>query len=84
MQENKTRTAVVISKSGDKSVKVAIDFKVKHPKYGKYVSRRTTLSVHDENNLAGVGDLVEVAACRPYSKTKAWRLIKVVEKAAKI
>ena len=78
----KTTTAVVVSNSGDKSVKVAIDFKVKHPKYGKYVKRRTTLSVHDEHNQAGVGDIVEVAECRPYSKTKSWRLVRVVEKAA--
>ena len=77
----KTITAVVVSKSGDKSVKVAIDFKVRHPKYGKYVKRRTTLGVHDEHNQANVGDLVEVAQCRPYSKTKSWRLVGVVEKA---
>ena len=79
----KTVTAVVVSKSGDKSIKVAIDYKVKHPKYGKYVRRRTTLAVHDETNLAKVGDMVEVAESRPYSKTKNWRLVGVVEKAAK-
>jgi len=77
----KTKTAVVISNSGAKSIKVAIDYKVKHPKYGKYVKRRTQLSVHDEHNRAGVGDLVEVVQCRPYSKTKSWRLVSVVEKA---
>ena len=85
MQDRKLKTisAVVISNSGDKSVRVAIDFKVKHPKYGKYVKRRTTLSVHDEHNSAGVGDVVEVAQCRPYSKTKSWRLVKVVKEAAR-
>ena len=77
----KTVTGVVISNSGDKSIKVAIDFKVRHPRYGKYVKRRTTLSVHDEHNQANVGDTVEVAQCRPYSKTKSWRLVSVVEKA---
>ncbi len=77
----KTKTAVVISNSGDKSVKVAIDFKVKHPKYGKYVKRRTKLGVHDEHNQAGTGDVVEIAECRPHSKTKNWRLVRVVEKA---
>ena len=77
----KTKTAVVISNSGAKSIKVAIDYKVKHPKYGKYVKRRTQLNVHDEHNRAGVGDLVEVVQCRPYSKTKSWRLVSVVEKA---
>ena len=76
----KTITAVVISNSGDKSIKVAVDLKVKHPKYGKYIKRRTKLGVHDEHNQAGVGDVVEVAECRPYSKTKSWRLVKVVEK----
>jgi len=77
----KTLTAVVISNSGDKSVKVAIDFKVRHPKYGKYVKRRTKLGVHDEHNQAGTGDVVEIAECRPHSKTKNWRLVRVVEKA---
>jgi len=80
-QKLKTETAVVISKSGNKSIKAAIDFKVKHPKYGKYVKRRTTLSVHDEHNQAGVGDVVEISQCRPLSRTKSWRLVRVVEKA---
>ena len=85
MQEQKTRTitGVVISKSGDKSIKVAIDFKVKHPKYGKYMKRRTKLGVHDESNQAGAGDLVKIAECRPHSKTKNWRLIEVLKKAVK-
>jgi small subunit ribosomal protein S17 len=83
-QTLKTQTCVVISKSGNKSINVAIDFKVKDPKYGKYVRRRTKLSVHDELNQAGIGDLVEISQCRPYSKTKSWRLIKVLEKASPI
>lgn len=74
-------TAVVVSKSGDKSIKVAIGYKVKHPLYGKYIKRSTTFGVHDEHNKANVGDLVEVEQCRPYSKTKNWRLIKVLETA---
>ncbi len=86
MQERKlkTLTGMVVSNSGDKSVKVAIDYKVKHPKYGKYVKRRTTISVHDEQNESSVGDLVEIAQCRPHSKSKSWRLLKVVEKAVKV
>ena len=81
MPEEKIKpiTAAVISKSGNKSVKVAIDYKVKHPKYGKYVKRRTTLSVHDEHNVSSVGDIVEIVESRPYSKTKNWRLVKVLE-----
>ena len=80
-QKKKPVIAAVISKSGNKSVKVAIDYKVKHPKYGKYISRRTTLAVHDELNKSAVGDIVEIVESRPYSKTKSWRLISVVQKA---
>lgn len=84
MQESKikTTTAKVVSKSGNKTVKVSIDYKVKHPKYGKYIRKRITLSVHDENNLAGVGDVIDMVECRPYSKSKSWRLIGVSTKAA--
>jgi small subunit ribosomal protein S17 len=74
-------TALVISLSGDKSVKVSIDYKVKHPKYGKYIRKRTKFGVHDERNECGVGDLVEIAQCRPISKSKSHRLIKVIKKA---
>ena len=83
MQEHKlkTLTAQVISRSGDKSVKVSIDYKVKHPKYGKYIRKMTKFGVHDERNECGVGDLVEVAQCRPISKSKSHRLIKVIKKA---
>ena len=77
----KTLTGVVISNSGDKSVRVAIDFKVRHPKYGKYVKRRTKLAVHDEHNRSSIGDVIEISECRPRSKTKNWRLVKVLEKA---
>jgi len=77
----KTLTGVVISNSGDKSVRVAIDYKVRHPKYGKYVKRRTKLAVHDENNRSNIGDVIEISECRPRSKTKNWRLVKVLEKA---
>ncbi|MHC4114723.1 MAG: 30S ribosomal protein S17 [Planctomycetota bacterium] len=81
MRQLKTKTAVVVSKSGDKSIKVAIEYKVKHPKYGKYVKRRTTFCVHDEQNKGGIGDVVEVVESRPYSKTKRWRLVNILEKA---
>jgi small subunit ribosomal protein S17 len=72
---------LVVSRSGDKSVKVAIDYKIRHPKYGKYVRRRMKLGVHDERNQCGIGDLVEIAQCRPISKSKSHRLIKVLAKA---
>ena len=82
-QKIKPVTAVVVSKSGDKSIKVAIDFKVKHPKYGKYIKRRTTLAVHDEHNKSVVGDIVEIVESRPYSKNKRWRFVKVLEQKVK-
>lgn len=77
----KTQRAVVIGKSGDKTVKVQIDFLARHPKYGKFMRRRTRLAVHDPGNIAGVGDLVEITECRPISKNKSWRLMNVVQKA---
>ncbi len=77
----KTLTALVTSKSGDKSLRVTIDYKVKHPKYNKYIRRRTRLAVHDERNVAGVGDTVEIVESRPYSKTKSWRVVQLVQKA---
>lgn len=77
----KTKRGTVVSRSGDKSIRVQIDYKVKHPKYGKYINRRTKLGVHDPNNVTQVGDTVDIVACRPISKTISWRLVKVVEKA---
>jgi small subunit ribosomal protein S17 len=84
MQESKVKTteAVVVGKSGNKSIKVAMDYVFKHPKYGKILRRQTRLIVHDERNEANVGDHVEVTECRPYSKTKSWRLIRILTKAA--
>jgi small subunit ribosomal protein S17 len=76
----KTKRGVVVSKSGDKSVRVQIDYTVKHPMYGKYIKRRTKLGVHDPQNEAGIGDTVEITECRPISKSKSWRLVKVVAK----
>ena len=77
-----TTRAVVIGKSGEKTVKVQIDYLMKHPKYGKYLRRRTRLSVHDPKNLAAKGDVVEIVECRPISKNKNWRLVNVIQKAA--
>ena len=78
-KQEKIVRGTVVSKSGDKSIKIVIDYKVKHPLYGKYIKRRTKLGVHDEANKAGVGDVVEVVQCRPVSKSKSWRLVKVVQ-----
>jgi small subunit ribosomal protein S17 len=84
MQQEKLKTsmAVVTGKSGNKSIKVAIDYTVRHPKYGKVIRRRGKLGVHDEHNQASVGDVVEIAQGKPCSKTKKWRLVKIVKKAA--
>jgi small subunit ribosomal protein S17 len=75
------RVGVVESDARDKSRKVVVAFKAKHPKYGKYVRKRTVLHVHDESNESRLGDKVEVEECRPVSKTKSWRLVRVVQRA---
>lgn len=74
------KIGVVESDARDKSRKVVIQYKTKHPKYGKYVSKRTVLHVHDENNESTNGDVVEIVQCRPISKTKSWKLSRIVEK----
>jgi small subunit ribosomal protein S17 len=74
------RVGVVESDARDKSRKVVVAFKAKHPKYGKYVRRRSTLQVHDEANESRVGDTVEVEECPPVSKTKHWRLVRVISR----
>jgi len=86
VQENrqKTLTGVVKSISGKKSIRVEIQYRIKHPKYNKYIRRRTRLGVHDEHELAGLGDTVEIAECRPMSKTKSWRVVKVAQKAVMV
>ncbi len=80
-QIKRTVTGKVVSDKMDKSITVAIERKVKHPMYGKYVSRTTKLMAHDENNEAKAGDTVTLSECRPRSKRKAWELVNVVEQA---
>jgi small subunit ribosomal protein S17 len=80
--ENASRkVGVVTSDARDKSCKVEIQFSVKHAKYGKYIRRRTLIQAHDANNEVKLGDKVEIAECRPISKTKSWVVTRVVEKA---
>ncbi|MBC8201319.1 MAG: 30S ribosomal protein S17 [Planctomycetes bacterium] len=80
--ENASRkTGIVTSDARDKSCKVEIQFSVKHPKYGKYIRRRTLIQAHDANNEVKLGDKVEIAECRPISKTKSWVVTRVVEAA---
>ena len=77
----RTRIGRVVSNKMDKSITVMVERRVKHPLYGKYITRSTKLHAHDENNECGIGDTVSVTECRPISKTKTWRLVSVIEKA---
>ena len=83
-EENKvarTVTGRVISDKMHKTITVLVERKVPHPVYGKYVRRSTKLHAHDEQNECKQGDKVMIEQCRPVAKTKAWRLVKVVERA---
>ncbi len=77
------RVGTVASAKADKTVRVVVNYSTKHPLYGKYIRRRMVLHAHDEKNEAKEGDTVEVMSCRPRSKTKRWRLIRVVHSAAR-
>lgn len=74
-------TGRVVSNKMDKSVTVLIERSVRHPLYNKYIKRSSKMHAHDENNECNEGDLVQIQQCRPLSKTKSWRLVKVIEKA---
>jgi len=80
----RTITGVVTSSAGDKSATITVERKIKHPLYGKYVMRSTKIRVHDESNECNKGDTIVVEQCRPMSKTKSWRLVKVIDKATEI
>jgi small subunit ribosomal protein S17 len=77
----KERTGTVTSSKMNKSIVVAVERKVKHPKYGKFVNKTTKFVAHDEKNECNPGDTVKIMEVRPMSKTKRWRLVEVVEKA---
>ena len=72
----------VVKKSSDKTVIVIINRQLRHPTYGKYITRSSRFHVHDEANEAQVGDLVKIIACPRKSKTKAWRLVEIVQRAS--
>jgi small subunit ribosomal protein S17 len=74
----------VVSNKMNKTITVLIERKVRHPLYGKYIKRSTKVHAHDENNECQEGDVVAIRECRPMSKSKTWRLVNVVEKAARI
>ncbi|MGS0683143.1 30S ribosomal protein S17 [Shewanella sp. 125m-7] len=71
----------VLSDKMDKSITVAIERKVKHPLYGKFIKRTTKIHAHDEQNQCNAGDIVTIRECRPLSKTKSWTLVEVIRKA---
>jgi len=72
---------IVTSRSGDKSIKVTVPFKVPHPRYQKVINRKTVVHVHDEKNETSLGDKVEIMETRPISRLKRWRLVSIIEKA---
>ena len=77
----KVRRGLVVSDKMDKTITVKIESRIKHPLYGKVMSRSSKVKAHDENNTAGIGDFVIIAETRPLSATKNWRLVEIVEKA---
>lgn len=77
----KEKTGIVISNKMSKSIVVAVERKVKHPKYGKFVKKTSTFMAHDEKNESNIGDTVRIMETRPLSKNKCWRLVQVVERA---
>lgn len=77
----KSRTGVVSSNKMNKTITVAVERKVKHPMYGKFVKKTTKFHAHDEKDECAPGDVVRIMETRPMSKTKRWRLVEIVEKA---
>ena len=74
----RTLTGRVVSNKMDRTVSVAVERLIRHPRYGKYIRRTSKLLAHDENNECSPGDVVTIAECRPLSKHKAWRLVNIV------
>jgi len=84
MEERKVRrerVGVVVSNKMEKSIVVAVKRKVKHPIYGKFVNKTSSLVAHDQDNTCNIGDTVRISETRPLSKTKNWRLVEIVERA---
>ena len=77
----KVREGLVVSDKMHKTIVVEVEDRVKHGLYGKVIRRTSKLKAHDENNVAGVGDRVQIMETRPLSATKRWRVVQIVEKA---
>ena len=80
-KSRKIRVGKVVSDKMDKTIVVAIEDNVRHPKYGKIIKRTVKIHAHDAENACGIGDTVSVMETRPLSATKRWRLVEIVEKA---
>jgi small subunit ribosomal protein S17 len=80
----RTATGRVVSNKMDKTVTVLIERRVKHPVYGKYITRSSKVHAHDENNECGIGDTVTVQETRPISKSKSWKLLRIDESAVQV
>ena len=77
----KTRVGVVVSDKMDKTITIAVKYRVRHPLYGKIMNRTTKIKAHDKKNECGIGDTVRVMETRPLSHDKRWRLVEIIEKA---
>ncbi|OGI43729.1 MAG: 30S ribosomal protein S17 [Candidatus Muproteobacteria bacterium RIFCSPHIGHO2_01_FULL_65_16] len=77
-------TGRVVSNKMDKTITVQVERRIRHPLYGKFITRRTRLHAHDANNDCKEGDLVQIEECRPLSRTKSWQLVKVLERASAV
>ena len=77
----KTRVGVVVSDKMDKTITIAVKYRVRHPLYGKIMNRTTKIKAHDEMNECSIGDTVRVMETRPLSRDKRWRLVEIIEKA---
>ena len=80
----RTLSGRVVSNKGDKTISVLVERFEKHPVYGKYIKRSTKIAAHDENNECQIGDLVTISECRPLSKSKAYRLVEITERAVQV
>ncbi len=76
----KERSGVVVSNKMDKTIVIAVERKVKHKKYGKFIKRRSKFTAHDEENTCNIGDTVRIMETRPLSKNKCWRLVEIIER----
>ena len=79
---SRTLTGSIVSDKMDKTVTVLVERRVKHPVYGKILTKSSKIKAHDETNEANMGDLVTIAECRPVSKDKSWKLVNIDERAA--